>query len=428
MQSGNAKQPQGGWIYIGENLRRRNSSGVYYAFVKKGGKQFRRSLKTTDRQLANRRLADLANDLARLMPAESSNLTFSQAAERWLASRQHTVKESTARRWRQCLQAVTPFLSGQSIRNLRPAHCERWLMERGGKIAAQTFAHELDAMRAVFDYAMEQGWILRNPAGTIKRKRIVNKSQPVPTREQLLKIVDFIRADPRERGGGDLVELLAYSGMRLNEARQLRWRDVNFADGVFTVTGGETGTKNHEQRTVPMSEEMRELLEWIKTARNDAPGDCVIRIGSAIKSLKTACRKLNLPKFHHHSLRHYFTTCVVEAGVDIPTVARWLGHKDGGALLMKRYAHLQQAHSKEQMQRVSFKPKADTCGELLDAMENYTPPPVDEKLIEKLVKSRGRRSNRISMSKLFDEIMAEIPDEGEPQKTDLSRYISELRE
>jgi hypothetical protein len=40
--------------------------------------------------------------------------------------------------------------------------------------------------------------------------------------------------------------------------------------------------------------------------------------------------------------------------VDIPTVARWLGHKDGGALLMKTYSHLQQAHSLEQMKRVSF--------------------------------------------------------------------------
>jgi len=34
-----------------------------------------------------------------------------------------------------------------------------------------------------------------------------------------------------------------------------------------------------------------------------------------------------------------------KAGVDVPTVARWLGHKDGGALLMKTYSHLLQEHS-----------------------------------------------------------------------------------
>jgi integrase len=70
-----------------------------------------------------------------------------------------------------------------------------------------------------------------------------------------------------------------------------------------------------------------------------------------------------LPKFHHHSLRRYFATCAIESGVDIPTVARWLGHKDGGALLMKTCSHLQQAHSLEQIKRVSFgmKPRAEAA-------------------------------------------------------------------
>jgi hypothetical protein len=40
--------------------------------------------------------------------------------------------------------------------------------------------------------------------------------------------------------------------------------------------------------------------------------------------------------------------------VDIPTVSRWLGHKDGGALCMKMYGHLRQDHSFAQAQRVSF--------------------------------------------------------------------------
>lgn len=153
-----------------------------------------------------------------------------------------------------------------------------------------------------------------------------------------------------------MVQLLAFSGMRLNEARSLRWRDVNFTQGEFIVTGGETGTKNHETRTVPLSDDLRALLECIKHTRGSvAPGDCILQTASARKCLQTACRKLAVPPVHHHLLRHYFATCVIESGVDIPTVARWLGHKDGGALLMKTYAHLQQTHSREQMKRVTFK-------------------------------------------------------------------------
>ena len=43
-------------------------------------------------------------------------------------------------------------------------------------------------------------------------------------------------------------------------------------------------------------------------------------------------------------------------GVDIPTVSRWLGHKDGGALPMKTYGHLRCEHSIAQAQKVSFAP------------------------------------------------------------------------
>jgi hypothetical protein len=42
--------------------------------------------------------------------------------------------------------------------------------------------------------------------------------------------------------------------------------------------------------------------------------------------------------------------------VDIPTVSRWLGHKDGGALAMKTYGHLRREHSIAQALKVSFSP------------------------------------------------------------------------
>lgn len=38
--------------------------------------------------------------------------------------------------------------------------------------------------------------------------------------------------------------------------------------------------------------------------------------------------------------RHLFATRCIESGVDIPTVRRWLGHEDGGALAMRTYGQL----------------------------------------------------------------------------------------
>lgn len=74
------------------------------------------------------------------------------------------------------------------------------------------------------------------------------------------------------------------------------------------------------------------------------------------KALDRACKKVGINRLTHHDLRHLFATRCIESGVDIPTVSRWLGHKDGGALAMKTYGHLRREHSIAQAQRVSFAP------------------------------------------------------------------------
>ena len=72
------------------------------------------------------------------------------------------------------------------------------------------------------------------------------------------------------------------------------------------------------------------------------------------KAIDSACKKLGLARITHHDLRHLFATRCIESGVDIPTVSRWLGHKDGGALAMKTYGHLRDQHSAAMAQKVSL--------------------------------------------------------------------------
>jgi integrase len=70
-------------------------------------------------------------------------------------------------------------------------------------------------------------------------------------------------------------------------------------------------------------------------------------------ALRRACRVLGLPKLSpHHDFRHIFTTRCIESGVDLPTLARWLGHQDKGELLSKRYFHLLDQHSRRMAARV----------------------------------------------------------------------------
>ena len=108
-----------------------------------------------------------------------------------------------------------------------------------------------------------------------------------------------------------------------------------------------------------MIPEARELFQKMRESRADeAPTDKVFLVRESQKSMDRAARKIGMARITHHDLRHFFATVSIESGVDIPTVSRWLGHKDGGALAMKTYGHLRREHSIAQAQKVSFAPAA----------------------------------------------------------------------
>lgn len=277
--------------YAGEGLRRHKSSSVYYAWFKHAGKQIHRSLGTTDKAHARRLLNEMRQDVANVTSNEATRVTFSQLAARWLASIRPALKPGSVTRRETCIRNLEPCLRTVTLSGVTAGHCEQWSIRRGGKIAPQTLNHELGTLKLIFNYAIEQGIIYRNPARSIKRRRIVpTREKFIPTREQFTKLIAAVRkSDGRPesqtaaRHGADFVELLAYSGIRKAEAAALKWRDVDFAKNQLTVTGGANRTKNYETRPVPISAELRELLLRLRAGSQAGPVNNVARISDLRK-------------------------------------------------------------------------------------------------------------------------------------------------
>jgi len=139
---------------------------------------------------------------------------------------------------------------------------------------------------------------------------------------------------------------LAYSGLRLSEAQAARWEDIR-GDWLH-VRGTKTSTS---ERVVPILPALRALLDQIRLKRISGP---ILGVQTCIDAMQRACSRLGLQPLRHHDLRHYFATACIEEGVDIPTVADWLGHADGGVLLMRTYRHLRSRHSLAAAAKVTF--------------------------------------------------------------------------
>lgn len=343
---------------VAECLYRHTPSGNYYALVKRAGKQIRRSLKTKDRKIAERKLSDFRRKVTRLSDTTAAGkILFSEIASRWLETLRAHLKPSSFTRRETSVTNLNSVMGSTTLRNVTAGVCQEWARVRGNGLAASTYNNELETLWLVLDYARREGMLLDNPADELPRRKLPKSPPLVPSKEQFALFVQTLRdRDARRTEAALLVELLAYSGARLREATGMRWRDVNFATKLFTVTGGERGTKNHEARVVPLFPALEALLERLRASRNPEPAsdDFVITIASAKRSMEHACKKANLPDFTHHTLRHYFVSNAIEAGVDFKTIAAWVGHKDGGLLVAKTYGHLRDAHSHEMAKRMTF--------------------------------------------------------------------------
>ncbi len=334
----------------------RSSNGQYFALIKVCGKQIKRSLKTTDRQLANRRLKDLRDKAQRVQGSETKNILFEELAKTWLQAQSADLKPASLDRRSVAIKGLAPYFGKKAVRSIGYSDIERWKIGRGSKISARSHNIELETLSLLMRYAIDKGITLDNPVEKFKRRIQAHHVAIAPTRSQYSELVKTLRESRAyESGASDFVEFLACSGNRVGEAREIRLRDIHFDQKRLTITGGEIGNKNHKERSIPLFPNLEAVvIRIIENRKLSAPGEKLFEILSPRGAMELACKRAGLPHFNVHSLRHFFATNAIEAGVNFKTLGDWLGHSDGGILAAKTYGHLRQEFSEEMALKMTF--------------------------------------------------------------------------
>jgi integrase len=373
----------------------RHKSGRYYARAYAGGKEFWKSLKTSHFSVAQAKLAEFLRDHRQRVGSTrekvSAKMTFAEAAEIHVQDlgEDTEIKETTRHYWRQCLAALVkswPGLNETEVRRITRKDCEDWARRYRKTASPVRFNNTVAILRHVLGAAVVAGVIHGNPAevprgakkSPLKRRRPNNKLPYLPTRSQFFQLVEAMEraGGGRSRDCADFVRGLAFTGVRKSEGAEIEFRDLDFEAGETIVRGDpETATKNWEVRRVPMIADARSLFEKIRSDRANEPlTSKVFQVREAQRAIDTACKKIGIARITHHDLRHLFATTCIESGIDIPTVSRWLGHSNGGALLMKTYGHLRREHSIAQAQRVNFAPSDETKVDIIAFPESGSDP------------------------------------------------------
>lgn len=342
------------------NLLQYVSTGTYFARVKVNGKIFRESLETTAFTTAKLKLHDFIQQKISRKHVDGAPVTFEDARKLYEHDLEadQSISEITKRYRRYCIkqiQTTWPELDQTKLVKITVSGCQEWAARLAKALDAQYYNNVLGTLRGILKRGGLSGE--HDPSRSVSRLGVKPKQLTLPEPAQFEQMLTEIETSGagQARQCADLVRFLAFSGCRLSEARQVTWTDVDLERGHIRVRSAKVRktSNSSDSHLVPIIPPMRELLLKLKE-RNCALTDRVCVLGECEKSLTRACQRVGVPRITHHDLRHLFATRCIEAGVDIPTVSRWLGHSDGGALAMRTYGHLRQQHSLAMAQKVTF--------------------------------------------------------------------------
>jgi site-specific recombinase XerD len=240
---------------------------------------------------------------------------------------------------------------GCSPEKLTPEHVRRYqlhLLKK--KVSWSTFNQSVCALRFLYGTTLgRKDDIERLPYGK-KPKRI----PVVLSRDEVLKFLQCIRS----RNQRMLLTTMYATGMRVGEAVHLSVNDIDSRRMTILVSRG----KGNKQRLVPLSQKLLTELRlfwqthhnpvWLFPSRDP---DRPLRMASVDRMCARARVRAGLKRrFNTHTLRHTFATELLEAGVDLFSIQKILGHTS--LCTTARYTHVRRSHLQEACRSLDLLP------------------------------------------------------------------------
>lgn len=345
------------WKQVGENLVK-HKGGTIYLRASVAGKIKRISLRTSDLRIAKLKRDDLLDSMRKSAVAtsgDSGKIRTLGDAIRIVQARAESMPHLSDRSssyyseiGKVLAETLPTELHGRSWTKEDAA---AWWKKIAKRFSAQRANNLLSMAKKVGRELVECGLRVDDPTAGLRRVRIQSRELSIPSKQTIDSIVAEIRGQGKAFSdqSADFVAFLAFSGCRFSQAKALRWKDVG--EDWITFKGGIEGAKGAKTRRLPLNGPLRDVMDRLrKSSGGRGP---VFEMDRPREALRNACDRLKIQTLRLHDLRHFFASWAIESGVDIPTVSRWLGHKDGGALALRVYGHLRDDHSTEAAKRLS---------------------------------------------------------------------------
>jgi integrase len=315
------------------------------------GERQQRTRKATSRGDARQARLDLIRESQEPEKVEaplprSETLTFAELAEQYAAdcvippvyddehsddrNKQAGIAEKSVQDSKRALEVFKAAFGSTLVKEIKKHDVQKWKIARfqvpkargGGKRSLANVHRELAVLRAAFGYAIEHGYVDRNPVrGLIKQKQ-------EKKRDRILSFEEIAILLPASSDSlRSLLIFMLQTAARVGEALQVERRDIDLNDGIVTLRKIVTKEKK-EPRELPITPELREVMVQRLAEMPDDPHALLFEktYDSYEGALQNALKQAGLTNIHFHDCRRTWITNAVPSGIPLPDAMKISGH------------------------------------------------------------------------------------------------------
>lgn len=261
--------------------------------------------------------------------ADTSDPEFTDKMPEFKIAYKNEVMASTFKDFEWALLKLEPFFTPFKIRQITPFLIEQYKALRLESVGKRTINRELSYLSKYLQYC-------KSDLKPVKfRKKDCQPPPPqVMTMKEMQLLIDNLQPPVKH-----LVQLMAYNGLRRNEAFNIKSVDAD-SDGKHVRVWGKGG----KWRTAPIG--LPELQKAIAAAKKLRPDGYLFpneRTGEPYKDIRKSLRPAAVKAgieghVYNHLCRHSFATALVTEENNLTVIQNLMGHSD--IKMTQQYIHL----------------------------------------------------------------------------------------
>jgi len=279
------------------------------------------------------------------IPGPQKRILFENFADEYIELHSKQNKRS----WKRdltSLKNLRAFFGGKFLSEITPDLIEKYKAKRKAEVKPASVNRELALLKHMYTKAIDWNKATENPVKKVKLLREDNKKERILSKEEIKRLIEA--AEQSDSYVKQFIIIGLNTGMRKDEILSLKWENIDFRNMFINVTHAKSG----KSRKIPMNTVVKKALESIEKKNDYVFFNPKTKsyTKNITKAFKTVCRKAGIKNFRIHDLRHTAATKMIEAGVDLVTVSKILGHSS--IQMTMRYAHPTQANMRNAVEKL----------------------------------------------------------------------------